>query len=180
MATFRERLNQALGPRGYDDSLRRSVQSVVLFEAKRCVEEFEAGRSTQRLPLLRVFQRKAVHWAIAKDLLASTDLQPYQCTEVLWRTCTNKQPLGDDNSWRRAKVIAKELSKLADQIRSHQTGGLSSDEAVDLYVQGLYVSMNLHNFMVSAKEVFLTSSYMLCFHRIPIEDHHWLDREEAE
>jgi hypothetical protein len=141
MATFRERLHQALGPRGYDISLRRSVQSVVLFEAKRCVDEYEVRRTADHLPPLRVFQRKAVHWATAENLLASTDLQPYQCVEIMWRTCTSKQPLGDDNSWRRAKLITRELSKLADQIRPYQTGGLSSDEAIDMYIQGLYVRM---------------------------------------
>jgi hypothetical protein len=141
MVTFRERLNQALGPRGYDVSLRRSLQSVVLFEAKRCVAEFEARRTAQHLPPLRVFQRKALHWETAKNLLESTDLQPYQCEEVTWRTCTSKLPLGDDTSWKRVKIIEKELSKLADQIRPYQTDGLSSDEAVDIYVQGLYVRM---------------------------------------
>lgn len=53
MSTWQERLKVAVGPRGYDGSMRRSVQTVLLYEALRCIE------STHQK--LRPFQRKLAH-----------------------------------------------------------------------------------------------------------------------
>ncbi len=53
MSTWQERFKIAVGPRGYDGSMRRSLQTVLLYEAKRCIE------STQQK--LRPFQRKLAH-----------------------------------------------------------------------------------------------------------------------
>jgi hypothetical protein len=50
MSTFQERLKTLIGQRGYEPSMRRSLQSVVLQEAKRCV--------APRFSSLRPFQRK--------------------------------------------------------------------------------------------------------------------------
>jgi hypothetical protein len=157
MATFHERLNLALGPHGYNVGLRRSLQSVVLFEAKRCVDEFEASRTAQHLPPLRSVQCKAILWKVAQAILASMYIQPRQREEILWRTRTSKEPLGDEIAWKRARMIEKDLSKLTDDIRPYQADGRSSDEAVDLYIQGLFVRIKVSIFRsFVAKQVSLT------------------------
>ena len=52
MATWLDRVKGVLGARGYENNMRRSMQSIVLYEAKRCVEP--------QLSTLRPFQRKQV------------------------------------------------------------------------------------------------------------------------
>ena len=139
MASFNERLNRLVGPRGYDVSLRRSIQSVILYEANRCLADLEARRLAEHLPGLRAFQRKVVLWETAKNILDATDLLPHQKEEIMWRTGTSKQPLGHETAWKRAKMTDKELVTLADRIRPFQIAGRSSDEALDAYIQSQYV-----------------------------------------
>ena len=144
MATFNERLRNVVGPRGYEGGLRRSIQSVVLFEAKRILAQMEAQRTAENLAALRAFQRKHVHWEVAKAVLETTDLQSHERNEVLWRTGTSKEPLGAETAWKRCKIIEKELQNLADAIHPFQAPGRSDEEAIDLYVQSAFVSCYNH------------------------------------
>lgn len=141
MSTFSDRLRNAIGPGGYDNALRRSMQSVALFEAKRVLAQMEAQRTAENLASLRAFQRKHVHWEVAKAVLETTDLQPQQRAEIMWRTGTSKEPLGPETAWKRCKTIDKELKTLADSIRPLQAGGRSHEEAIDEFVRQAFVSI---------------------------------------
>jgi len=145
MSTFSERLSSAIGPRGYDHGLRRSIQSVALFEAKRILAQIEAQRTAENVVALRAFQRKHVHWEAAKASLETTDLQPHQCAEVLWRTGTSKEALGAETAWKRSKMIDKELKALCDAIGPIQAAvpGRTHEEAIDEYIQQQFVSLVL-------------------------------------
>lgn len=63
MSTWLERLILLVGPRGYHDCMRRSLQSVILYEAKRCIED--------ELPNLKPFQRKIALMDQANGLIDS-------------------------------------------------------------------------------------------------------------
>jgi hypothetical protein len=131
MSTFQERLIVALGPRGYDSCMRRSLQTVICYEAKRCVEP--------RFPALRPFQRKAAHLDQMYALVESLPfLQPHQKVEIMWRTGSSKEPLDPEISWKRAKGIEKELLTLAKAIKPLMQQGKSHNETVDALVQCLY------------------------------------------
>lgn len=69
-------------------------------------------------------------------------LLPHQREEVLWRTGTSKQTLGTDTAWKRTKMVEKELSSIADRMRPFHANSRTTSEAVDLYIQSLYVSTN--------------------------------------
>eukprot|EP00980_Cylindrotheca_fusiformis_P012898 scaffold3211_cov120-Cylindrotheca_fusiformis.AAC.6 len=107
MATFQERFKEALGPRGYESCMRRSVQTVILYEAYRCIGT--------KLLTLRPFQRKIALWDQAVALVKQSDLLPHQREEVLWRTGTSKALLDSDTAWKRLKVSEKELDKLVNE-----------------------------------------------------------------
>ena len=132
MSTFQERFKQALGERGYESCMRRSVQSIILYEAHRCI--------SHRLPSLRPFQRKLAFWDQAVALVEATELLPHQKEEILWRTGTSKDPLQADNAWKRMKLIEKEMEKIRGKIRDLCATGLSHDEAIDTFIQQQYVS----------------------------------------
>jgi hypothetical protein len=131
MSTFQDRIHLAIGPRGYDNCMRRSLQSVICYEAKRCVEP--------RFPSLRPFQRKAAHLDQMYALVESLPfVQPQQKVELMWRTGSSKEPLDPEISWKRAKGIEKELSILAKAIKPLIQPGKSHGETVDTLVQCLY------------------------------------------
>jgi hypothetical protein len=133
MSTFAERLRNATSP-GYDNSLRRSIQSVVLFEARRILSQIETQRTAENLENLKAFQKKHVHWELANALLETTDLLPHQRAAVMWRTGTSREPLGPETAWKRSKTIDKELKAICDSIRPLQADGRSHDEAIDEYI----------------------------------------------
>ena len=139
MSTFAERLRNATSP-GYDNSLRRSIQSVVLFEARRILSQIEAQRTAENLENLKAFQKKHVHWELANALLETTDLLPHQRAAVMWRTATSREPLGPETAWKRSKTIEKELKAICDSIRPLQADGRSHDEAIDEYILQTFVS----------------------------------------
>lgn len=142
MATFGERLKNAIGPRGYENSLRRSIQSVALYEAKRILAQIEAQRTAENLASLRAFQRKHIHWETAKALLETTDLQPHERAEVFWRTGTSKEPLGPETAWKRSKMIDKELKAICEKIATIQSGrALTHDQAIDEFIRQDFVSI---------------------------------------
>lgn len=134
MSTWQDRLKAAIGPRGFENCMRRSLQSVLLYEAKRCV--------AHRLPSLRPFQRKAAYMDQALALLDSLDfLYPHQKSEVLWRTASSKDHLDADIAWKREKGIEKEMAILSKKIKSFVGKALTHDEAVNMLIQDLYESL---------------------------------------
>jgi hypothetical protein len=133
MLTFQDRLKDLVGTRGYENTMRRSLQSIILYEAKRCI--------SPRLSSLRPFQRKVAFLDQACALVESLDfLFPHQKDEILWRTATSKEQLAPDFAWKRMKLIEKEMISLSQQVKPFVNTGRSHDESVDLLVQHLYVS----------------------------------------
>ena len=138
MSTWQERLKVAIGPRGYESCMRRSLQTVVLYEAKRCIEP--------TLQTLRPFQRKSAHIDQMLALLESlTFILPHQKEEVMWRTGSSKEPLTPEIAWKRAKAVDNELEKLARALKPFIVAGKTHNEIVDMFVQSLFE--NLINFV---------------------------------
>jgi len=134
MATWQDRLKAVIGPRGYENCMRRSLQTAILYEAKRCV--------AHRLPSLRPFQRKAAFMDQAFALLDSLDfLYPHQKAEILWRTASSKEQLDADIAWKREKGIEKELEKLAAEMKPLVAKAKTHEEACNMLVQTLYESL---------------------------------------
>ena len=70
MTTFAKRLESTLAAQGgYKNTMRRSVQTVILYEAHRCLKD--------RLPTLRPFQRKLAFWDLSCALLSTCELHTY-------------------------------------------------------------------------------------------------------
>lgn len=133
MMTWSDRLKIAIGPNGYDDCMRRSVQTVILYEAKRCVQP--------RLAELRPFQRKAVFMSTAVALLDSLDIMyPHQKAAIFWRTATSRELLDAEISWKRVKKIEREMSELSEKIKPFLNSRRSHDQAVDAMIQHMFVS----------------------------------------
>lgn len=86
MTTWQERIHALLPDRGYEQYIRRSLQTVILYEAKRCLVD--------QIAAMRPFQRKAAFLdqchALAESL---TFLQPHERQEVFWRTASGKEPV---------------------------------------------------------------------------------------
>lgn len=132
MATFQERLRDVLGPAGYKICMRRSIQSVILYEAHRCLKP--------KLPSLKIFQRKAAFLEQARTLLRTLDFIADDLkSEVMWRTGTSREQLTPEAAWKRFKLIERELRKFEVQIKPYMEGN-SHAEACDLLVQELSVS----------------------------------------
>jgi len=119
MATFHERLHLAISEYGgeYDPVMRRSFQTVLMFEANRCLKD--------KLPALRPFQRKLAVFDQARFLLeeisGETSLVGLKTRakqeEIMWRTGTSKEPLNPETMWSRATRLTKDVEKVADQVR---------------------------------------------------------------
>ena len=134
MATFQERLKQAMGGRGYDNGMRRSVQSAILYEAHRCIEG--------RLQSLRPFQRKLAFYDQAVALVDAMDILPHQKIEIMWRTGSSKEAMQPDTAWKRMKLIKRAVERIAEKIKP-LTQGRSHDDACDMFIQQQYVSFTL-------------------------------------
>jgi hypothetical protein len=137
MSTWLERLKPVFGPRGcYENGMRRSLQTVILYEAKRIV--------APRLASLRPFQRKAAFLDQAKALIETCDfLFPYQKEEVMWRTAASRQPLTAEMAWKRQKLTEKELEHLSKTIIKplmQSNKRLTHEQACGMLVQTLFVS----------------------------------------
>eukprot|EP00585_Thalassiosira_rotula_P007443 CAMPEP_0196139714 /NCGR_PEP_ID=MMETSP0910-20130528/6886_1 /TAXON_ID=49265 /ORGANISM="Thalassiosira rotula, Strain GSO102" /LENGTH=383 /DNA_ID=CAMNT_0041400471 /DNA_START=446 /DNA_END=1597 /DNA_ORIENTATION=+ len=88
----------------YQTSMRRSLQSVALYEADRCLKN--------RYSQLRPFQKKYALFATAVDLLSTLDfLNEYHRQEIMFRTNASKEPLAPDLAWRRMKLITREINQ---------------------------------------------------------------------
>lgn len=131
MSTWQSRVKNLLGTPGYDPCMRRSLQTIVLYEAKRGMET--------RLKQLRPYQRKAAFMEQCYYLLDQLDfLFPDQRQEILWRTMTSRVPIDGDCAWARLKNINKELKNLQTKVKSVLSPTRSHQESVDLMVQEMY------------------------------------------
>jgi len=138
MSTWEERLKAVMGGSGYENSMRRSLQSVILYEAKRCV--------APRLSSLRPFQRKLAFIDQAHALVDTLDfLFPHQKQEILWRTATSKEALNADMAWKRERLVERELANLSKEIKPFLGRGRSHQECCDMLVQMLFVSTVLYS-----------------------------------
>ena len=119
MANFQERLHQAIGEYGgtYDPVMRRSFQTVLMYEANRCLKD--------KLPSLRPFQRKLAVFDQAKYLLEEisgesslvglTSREKWE--EILWRTGTSRESLNPESMWSRVCRLMKDVEKVTEQVR---------------------------------------------------------------
>lgn len=134
MATWEDRLKDALGPGGYTTSMRRSLQTVILFEANRCVSD--------AFSMLRPFQKKFAYMDMANALLESLTCVPEaQKEEILYRTGTSKEVMQPEIAWKRRKLLMKELEKIVEAMGPLEKGRTHND-AVNMYVQQQYVSIH--------------------------------------
>lgn len=102
--TFPARLQKSLFDQPYNNSMRRSVQTAILYEANRCHQE--AYNS------MKPFQRKIALFETCKDILSTLTFIPvYHRIEVLFRTATGKTPLTPELAWRRMKLIDREIGQ---------------------------------------------------------------------
>jgi len=102
--SFPDRLAESIGGR-YSAAMRRSVQTVVLYEANRCLKD--------RYSALRPFQRKIALYDTAVDLINTVEvIPPYLRNEIMYRTASGKLPLSADLAWRRMKLIDREIQKI--------------------------------------------------------------------
>jgi hypothetical protein len=133
MPTFQEKLKEAIGEKGYDNGMRRSVQTVILYEANRMIKD--------KLNALRPFQRKLAFFDQALALVDELDCLPSpHREEVLWRTASSKEQMEAETAWKRMKMIEKDVEKMAEKIKPLCTSGKGHDEVCSEYVQKLYVS----------------------------------------
>jgi hypothetical protein len=162
MSTWQQRLKAVVGNRGYENCMRRSLQTVILYEAMRCVKS--------RLLELRPFQRKAAYMDQCHALIESLDfLYPHQKAEILWRTASSKEQMDPDIAWKREKGIHKELEKLSAKIKPFmEKEAKTHQEMVDLLVQDLYVSIvrTRNHFLFSWRPSHGTPRFPPCTNRI--------------
>lgn len=133
MSSWEARVNDAFGPSGYENCMRRSLQTVILYEANRCI--------ASALPTLRPFQRKLAYLDMANALVNSLDaLMPHQKVEVLWRTGTSKEPMNAETAWKRRKLLNKELENIKD-FAMPLLVGRTHDQALDVFIQQQFESV---------------------------------------
>jgi hypothetical protein len=163
--TWESRLQDSLGPGGYENSMRRSLQTVILYEAVSSspgtghwrVSSFFHMHShlthhsplmclqnrciTAALPTLRPFQRKIAYIDMANALVNSlSGLMTHQKAEVLWRTGTSKEPMNAETAWKRRKLLNKELENIRDAVTPLLVADRTHDEALDHFIQQQFVS----------------------------------------
>jgi hypothetical protein len=132
MSTWLERVTDLMGPKGYDDSMRRSLQTVIFIEAKRGI--------TPLLTEMRASHRKLAFLEQARAVLDSCDfLRPDQKPTVLWRTASSQEIVSDEMAWKRVQTVEKELQRLASLLGPYIQSGRSHQEAVDLLVKKMLV-----------------------------------------
>mmetsp|Transcript_11867 Transcript_11867/g.28771 ORF Transcript_11867/g.28771 Transcript_11867/m.28771 type:complete len:164 (+) Transcript_11867:279-770(+) len=126
-----ERVKNLLGPRGYDPSMRRSVQTLVIYEAKRCIQP--------RIGDLRPFQRKVALVDQAQALVNTLDFcLPHHKAEILWRTSTSRETVTPEICWKRFQLVQKELDRLSEMIKQFMAPERSHQETVDELEQHLF------------------------------------------
>lgn len=134
--SFQVRVKSAIKDGRYLPSMRRSIQTLVLYEADRCLKH--------RYSSLRPFQRKYALLATTIDLLGTLDfLNDYQRQEIMFRTNASKEPLTMDLAWRRMKLIQREVNqaiipKAKELVEDEGNSNKSHDEFCALLLQSMY------------------------------------------
>ena len=130
-STFQTRL-KSLMHGTYLPNMRRSVQTIVLYEADRCLKA--------QYKLLRPFQRKIALHDAATDLARTLDWIPGgHKSEVMFRTATGKKPLSPDLAWRRMKLIDRDIAKtIIPGVRPFMGPGVTHQAACDAYIQSQF------------------------------------------
>jgi hypothetical protein len=132
---WQNRLKLIIGPLGYMCYMRRSLQTIMLYEAKRCIRS--------RLSGLRPFQKRALLLGQVYKLLDAIPLDllnPHQKEQILWRTQKDGKQLDDVTAWKRAKIIERDLAKTLQEFKPFPVQGTTHQESVNLFVQASYVS----------------------------------------
>jgi hypothetical protein len=132
MATFQDRLNAAIGGRGYSSMMRRSIQTVIVYEAHRCLED--------KLPSLKVFQKKLAIFDQAVFLLNDSSLLPHEREEVMCKTLMSKELLDPEAMWKRLRKIVHALKKIAAMVKPMCGRNKSHLEVYNAFLQKSYVS----------------------------------------
>lgn len=120
----------------YHNCMRRSLQTVALYEANRCL--------TNRYSTLRPFQRKIALIATAIDLIKSLDfLDDYHCQEIMFRTQASREPLDAHSAWKRMRQISREINetilpKAKEVIENEDNMEKSHDEICDALLQSMF------------------------------------------
>lgn len=157
MATFQDRLNAAMGERGYSSMMRRSVQTVFLYEAHRCLKD--------KLPSLRPFQRKLAVFDQAIYLVNDSSLLPQQREEVLYKKVMSKELMDPETMWRRVRNVVSEVKKVAEQVQPLCTKKKTHLEVYYSFLQKNYVSVCMLSLVYTVRDgVFIVSFSGLCSH----------------
>ena len=132
-SAWQNRLKLIIGPVGYQSYMRRSLQTVILFEAKRCI--------SPRLSTLRPFQKRALLMTTVNHILREIDfLTASEKEAVLWKTQRRQEQLDDATAWKRCKIVERELVKLCQQLTRYIEPTRTHQLSVNMLVQELYVS----------------------------------------
>ena len=151
---WQERLKRIIGPTGYQPYMRRSMQTIVLYEAKRCI--------TPRLSRLRPFQKRALLLSMVHNVLWEIDFMTAADKEsVLWKTQRSREQLDAVTAWKRCKIIQRDLDKLLLEIPRYMAPMRPHSVAVEMMVQAMFVSQS-----VSAGEC---SCLLLCVRSFQLE-----------
>lgn len=118
----------------YTVNMRRSVQTCVLIEADRCLN-LQYGR-------LKAFQRKVALHDTATDIVETLTFIPsHHRVEIMYRTASSKVMLSPELTWRRMKLIDREIKKtIVPKIMELVAPGKTHDEVCKEYLQLEYVS----------------------------------------
>mmetsp|Transcript_609 Transcript_609/g.1253 ORF Transcript_609/g.1253 Transcript_609/m.1253 type:complete len:416 (-) Transcript_609:119-1366(-) len=132
---FATRAKLTIGGR-FDPCMRRSVQSIVLYEADRCLRS--------RYAFLKPFQKKIALYLTAVDLVKTLDfLTDQNREEVMFRTNSSKQPVPPDLAWKRLRALERDikatiLPKMKAVMDSEEGNGKSHEELCELMLQREY------------------------------------------
>lgn len=159
-----------VGPMGYQSYMRRSMQTVLLYEAKRCI--------LPRISRLRPFQKRVLLMTMTYNILRDIDiLTPSEKEAVLWKTQRSQQQLDPVTAWKRCKIIERDLGKLCQQLAQYVEASRTHQQSVNLLVQHLYVSWFgsvLHTtHFLAPRRPFLFSSSDIFFLLIRTEHTQW-------
>ena len=141
-SSFPERLQKVL--RGaYTPSMRRSVQTCVLFEADRCLN--------MQYKRLKPFQRKVALHDTASDIVETLAfIPPHFRIEIMYRTNTKKELLSPQLSWRRMKTIDRDIkTAIVPQINELNAPGKTHEQICNIYLQKEYVSFRSESMILS-------------------------------
>lgn len=132
---WQDRLRLIVGPEGYQLYMRRSLQTIILYEAKRIIRP--------RLSHLRPFQKRALlleQVYMLLDAIPLDFLEPQQKEQILWRTQKDGKQLDDVTAWKRTKIIERDLAKTLKDFKPFTAHGRTHQESVNMFVLAAYVS----------------------------------------